>query len=237
MQPQASLLVQLGFVALSLAVLGAVALGIARYAGRRDALRFSVAAAAWLAFTGVLASSGFFAVFEGWPPRLALLLLPSLGLPIGLAFSRVGTALLRAPVGLLVAAQAFRLPLELLMHRAAAEQLMPPQMSFTGYNLDIVTGATALVVAALCAAGRAPRWLVVAWNLLGTALLINILVIAVLSLPQIGAFGDDPSRVNTWVAFFPFVWLPAALVTTAVFGHTLLWRWVAFSAMRGRVFA
>ena len=165
---------------------------------------------------------------------MLLLLLPTLALPVALGFSRIGSLLAGAPVAWLVASQSFRLPLELVMHRAASDGAMPPQMTFTGSNFDIVTGATAIVVAALAAWGRAPRWLLLSWNALGTALLVVILVIAVASLPAIGAFGHQPARLNTWVAYFPYVWLPAGLVSAAVLGHVLLWRRLLQRGMRGR---
>jgi hypothetical protein len=119
---------------------------------------------------------------------------------------------------------AFRVPLELVMHEAAASGTMPPQMTYTGLNFDIVTGSTAILVALLAAYGAAPRWLIAAWNLLGSLLLLNIMAIAVASLPMFRAFGDDAAHVNSWVAYFPFVWLPASLVASALFGHAVLWR-------------
>ena len=41
---------------------------------------------------------------------------------------------------------------------------------------------------------------------------------------MVRAFGDDPRHVNTWVLFFPYVWLPAVLVTIALAGHIVLTR-------------
>jgi hypothetical protein len=66
---------------------------------------------------------------------------------------------------------------------------------------------------------------IVAWNLLGTLLLVNIVSIAVASLPTFAAFGPD--RLNTWVADPPYVWLPGVLVPAALFGHILTWRKLA----------
>ncbi|WP_437965362.1 hypothetical protein WMF04_37870 [Sorangium sp. So ce260] len=56
--------------------------------------------------------------------------------------------------------------------------------------------------------------------------------VAVLSSPVIRAFGDDPGRVNTWVCYPPFVWLPAVMVMAAVFGHVTVAR--RLLAERGR---
>ena len=102
---------------------------------------------------------------------------------------------------------------------------MPPQMTYTGRNFDIVTGATAIAVAALVWAGRGGRRLVVAWNLLGLALLLNVMIIALMSTPRFARFGPD--RLNTWVAFPPFVWLPAVMVLAALAGHLIVFRAVA----------
>jgi hypothetical protein len=76
-----------------------------------------------------------------------------------------------------------------------------------------------------------------AWNALGTVLLVTILVIAVASLPTFGLFGRKPEQLNTWVAYFPYVWLPAGLVSGAVLGHVLLWRRLLTHGMRGRALA
>jgi hypothetical protein len=154
-----------------------------------------------------------------------------------LGLSRTGRTLGTLPVALLVLFHAFRFPLELVMHRAAAEGTMPPQMTYTGLNFDIVTGITALLVGGLALFDRAPHWLLVAWNALGSLLLAAIIVIAVASLPQFQAFGSEASRVNTWIAYFPYVWLPAGLVTAALLGHVILWRRLLSHGMRGRALA
>jgi hypothetical protein len=162
-----------------------------------------------------------------------LLLVATLALALTLGFTRPGARLARGlPLAALVGFQAFRLPLELVMHHAATTGVMPPQMTFTGRNFDIVSGATALLVAPLLARG-APRWLAGAWNVLGFALLVAIIVIAVVSTPPIHAFGSDPAHLNTWVALFPFVWLPAILVGAALLGHVVLLRalWGARSSV------
>ena len=84
---------------------------------------------------------------------------------------------------------------------------------------------SAIVVAVLVQRGMAPRALVTGWNLLGAALLANILFIAVASTPTFGLFG--PERLNVWVAYPPFVWLPTVMVVLAISGHLLIWRKLA----------
>lgn len=235
MVPQASILVTLSIPGLALVVTAVLALSVRRYVGGAAATRFALAASAWLAISALLGLSGFFRDFQALPPRALLLVLPTLGLPVLFAFSRAGQQLASAaPVALLVGFQSFRLPLELAMHRAAAEGTMPPQMSYGGSNFDILTGLTALLIGALAAFGYAPRWLLLAWNTLGSSLLLAIVAISVASLPTFQAYGSEPRVVNTWVASFPFVWLPAGLVSSALLGHLLLWRRLLSHGMRGR---
>src|SRR5262249_39206913 len=122
---------------------------------------------------------------------------------------------------------------ELLMHRAVAEGVMPEQMSYSGWNFDILTGIGATLL--LPFANRAPAWLLRAWNLLGIALLTNILVIAVVSTPLVAAFGPD--RVTTFVPYPPYVWLASVLVGAAITGHILLIRRLGVVAGSARLSA
>jgi small-conductance mechanosensitive channel len=149
-----------------------------------------------------------------------------LGGGVALGASPFGGRLARAlPLWTLIAVQGFRLPLELVMHRAATEGTMPIAMSYSGYNFDIVTGASALLLAWAARRGRAPAALVLAWNILGSCLLAVIAIVAFLASPMVQAFGPD--QVNRWVTYFPFVYLPAVLVLAAVAGHLVIFRRLA----------
>jgi hypothetical protein len=178
---------------------------------------------AWLLLTLLAAASGLLRRFDALPPPIAGLVLAVAAVGIGVSLSRIGTLLVRGlPLWALVGSQVFRFPLELLMHRAWVEGVMPVQMSYSGQNFDIVTGMTAGALGWWLARGRVPRWIVAAWNGLGLALLANVVTVAVVSTPLFRWFGDD--RLNTFVADPPFVWLPAVLVTAALMGHVLVWR-------------
>lgn len=176
----------------------------------------------WCALFGGLAGGGILAEFAWRPPPLALAFGVMVGGALAFATSRFAAPLAQLPLAGLVGYQAFRLPLELVMHEAAEAGVMPSLLSYSGWNFDIATGSLALPVAALVAAGRAPRWLVLAWNALGIAALCMIGVIAIGTAPFITAFG--PEQVNAWVAYLPFVFLPAVGVAAAIIGHVLVLR-------------
>ena len=161
-------------------------------------------------------------LLEGRLPLLMPLLLLTFACTVSVALSRVGRNLISLPFAWLIGFQCFRLPLELVMHQAAAAGIMPEQMTFTGYNFDILTGVTAIPVAWMAARGSAPRWLLIVWNPLGSVLLAVIIWIALASMPNVALFGRE--SLNTWVADPPYIWLPGVLVQAALLGHLVVWR-------------
>lgn len=222
MHPTASLSVSLGMTAIVVLVL--VLLARAAEHTARWGRRVLVGAAVWLGYTGALAASGVLVGPEA--PRAAplLVLVPMLTLALGLGASSLGQRLATLPAWALVLFHAFRLPLELVMHAAAAEGTMPPQLTFTGWNFDIATGVLALVIGLGLRRGALGRGAVLLFGAVGSLLLLAVVGIALASLPRVALFGDTPRLVNTWVFYVPFVWLPAVLVGAAVLGHVVLWR-------------
>jgi hypothetical protein len=176
-----------------------------------------------MAATWIAAASGILRQWERIPPPFALLVAAIVALAFAVSFSRFGTRIATTiPLWALMFAQSFRLPLELAMHGMYARGIMPVQMTYTGLNFDIITGATAIPVAVLCATGYIGRRTVATWNVLGLLLLINVVTVAILGTPRFRYFGDD--HLNVWVTSPPFVWLPAVMVLAALAGHLLIFR-------------
>jgi hypothetical protein len=174
----------------------------------------------WTLLLSILSVKGFFADFSKLPPRPGLAILIPLPFVLVIAFSKKGTELLRAiPSQWLIRMQSFRIIVELLLLIAFLNNKLPIQMTFEGRNFDVVTGILALPVAYLVAQRKsyAPK-LAIAFNVLGMLLLLNILVIAVLSMPTpFRYFMNEPS--NTLVVQFPFIFLPGILVPLAYTLH------------------
>ena len=108
------------------------------------------------------------------------------------------------------------------MHQAYVEGVMPVQMSYSGRNLDILTGIAAGVLGLALRYGTVPRFIIHMWNFAGFALLVNIVTVAVVSTPP--SRGSARDHLNVFVFDVPFVWLPAVMVTAALMGHVLVWR-------------
>ena len=239
--PDGSLLLRAGFVALTLAIAALFVVAVyasARRTGRdprsakRQTLIAAVLAAAWIAATGMLAARGVLRMWD--PPTMGLVLGPAFAIAIGVTLSPLGRQLVAGiPIAWLVGFQGFRILVELLLHRAYVEGLMPVQMSWSGRNFDVATGITAIVVGLwLHTAVRPSSLLVSMWNTLGIALLANILVVAMLSAPTpFRFFAADPP--NVWITRAPWVWLPAVMVLAAMIGHGLTIRWL-LGQMRSR---
>jgi hypothetical protein len=197
--------------------------GATESASRRAAVIVGMAAAAWMVLTWAAAASGLLQQWDRRPPPFLFVIVGIVIISVILAFGGAGTRIARhIPLWALVAIQSFRLPLELAMHALSERGIMPAQMSYSGRNFDIVTGATAIVVAILVKTGYAGRGLVTLWNVLGLALLVNVVAVAIASMPLFRLFGDD--RVVTFVTYPPFVWLPAVMVLAALAGHLVIFR-------------
>lgn len=227
-----SLVLQFAFVAIALVLVflaglgvtaGSVACGDAPAVTQRMGRRYFLLAAGWLAGVSLVAWSGVLMRWDLFPPPFMPVAFAMMAAGVWLARSEMGDRLARGlPLAWLVGVQAFRLPLELAMHRAYAEGVMPVQLSYEGRNLDVVTGITALVLAVAMTRWRVPRGVVMAWNVMGLALLVNVVGVAIASLPVFAAFGPD--RLNVFVTRLPYTLLPMVMVLAAWAGHLIIFR-------------
>ena len=125
------------------------------------------------------------------------------------------------PPAWLVAAQTFRIPVEIVLWRLAVAGVIPELLSFHGRNVDILVGLTAPVVAYACFVRRAwPARVAVWWNWAGIVILLNVVVLVQLSAPTPWRiFETDPPA--TFIGDWPYIWLPAFLVPLAWVLHAL----------------
>jgi hypothetical protein len=120
--------------------------------------------------------------------------------------------------------QAFRLPLELVLHRWYREGSMPLQMTYEGHNFDIVTGlaAVAVIVVALVRRTDVPRGVALAFNVLGSALLLGVIAIVLQSSPiPLRTYEGLPILLGFHL---PYAWIAPVCVAGAMAGHVILWR-------------
>ena len=179
--------------------------------------------AIYLVVPGVLAWRGLLDRYTLPAPALVMVLVLTI-ITLTITLSSLGKRLIQgAGLACLVGFQAFRVPVEWLLHRLYQESVIPVQMTYAGHNLDIVSGLTAAAIGVWLARGGRLRGIVLAWNILGLALLANIVTIAILSTPvPFRQFTDGPP--NLLPSVLPYVWLPSFLVQLALAGHVLVFR-------------
>jgi hypothetical protein len=211
----------LGFVALMTAV---IVLLIARYGNVRLAFGASAALCAWFIYVGVLGYLGVVANTAMFPPGMALIFVPVVAF-LALFIVRVGSSTgvpeaLAFPLWILIGLQAFRVGVELFIHRLWIDGLVPKMLTFAGANVDIYIGASALLIAWLSMRGRWGQRLALLWNVLGLLSLANVVTRAVLTAP--GPLNLIHAEVpNRMIGTFPFMFIPGFFVPLAVVLHVL----------------
>ena len=176
---------------------------------------------AWAVVISVLSLIGILSDFRTFPPKMLIaLVIPLVAIVWAVRTKEVKEILLHTPPQSIIWIQSFRIVVEILIWRLFVDNLAPIQMTFEGRNFDILTGLTAVVVAILVKNKKISSPLVIVWNFAGLAILVNIVTIAILSMPTpIRVFMNEPA--NTIVTKFPVVWLPALLVPLAYGLHFL----------------
>ena len=216
------------FVVLSLMVVALDVLIVRRAAPEDKRARWTAIAVgvalAWLAIHALVAESGLLERATTPPPIAPYLLVTNIA-ALWLSFSRVGLALARLPLAILVGLQVFRAPLEWILHALYSSGDLPIQMTWSGRNFDVLTGISAAAVAYLAHRGGSDR-VVFWWNVIGLGLLINVVGIALLSSPlPIRHFMNEPALLLPFHA--PFNWIVNVHVWTALVSHLVLFRALA----------
>ena len=174
----------------------------------------------WLAILAFLALTGFFYRFDRFPPPVFLALVLPVILIVLLMFSKlVGVILKAIPESWLIYVQTFRILMEVFLWMGFLGGFVPIQMTFEWLNFDIIVGLTAPMAGFVFFGRRRYRkFEAIIWNIFGIVLLVNILLIALFSMPTpFQAFVTEPD--NSFIALFPFIWIPGFIVPFALAMH------------------
>lgn len=190
------------------------------YKATNQSKAFLLIVLSWILIQSLISSTGFYLNERTVPPRFPLLVLPPLLLIISLFVSKRGRKFIgELNMKALTFFHIIRIPVEIVLFWLFLYKTIPELMTFEGRNFDILSGITALFVWYFgFVKKKISRSILIAWNLLGLGLLINIVFHAIFSVQssfQLFAF-DQP---NTGVLYFPFSLLPALLVPLVLFAH------------------
>jgi hypothetical protein len=175
----------------------------------------------WLLVQMIISFKNFYSEDTfSFPPRFALLVLPPLITVLLLFITRSGRIFIDSlPLLNLTYLHIVRIPVELVLYWLFINKKVPELMTFAGRNFDILSGITAPLIAFFGIKKKLfGNKILLAWNFICLALLLNIVINAVLSAPfafQKFAF-DQP---NVAVLYYPFTWLPCFIVPVVLFCH------------------
>lgn len=122
--------------------------------------------------------------------------------------------------------------MEIMLWLAFVGDLIPFQMTFLGFNMDIIAGITAFFAAKIFfRKGRFFKIETVLWNVFGILLLVNILFVTTVSTPSpFRVFMNEPS--SAIIGSFPFIWIPTFIVPYALAMHLFSIRQVFIKELR-----
>lgn len=209
----------IGYVAF---IVACIALLLSRYLPTNAFLLSLGGLGAWLVYGGVMGYAGIIGDASLRPPGPAFLLVPVfLFVVLFLARSSAGERLaLSIPLWVILAAQVFRVGVELFLHQLWLVGMAPRMITYAGGNWDIVIGLSAPIVAYLYAQQRIGERIVLAWNILGLATLANVALRALLTAP--GALNFVHAEIpNTAIGTFPFTYIPGFLAPLALVLHVM----------------
>jgi hypothetical protein len=183
----------------------------------------------WIAIQGLVAYSGFYTLTDSIPPRFILAILPPLLSILVFFFTQKGRLFIdRLDSGYLTLLHIVRIPVEIGLSLLFAHAVVPELMTYHGRNFDIFSGITAPFIFYFgYIKHKIPRGIIIIWNFICLALLLNIVANGILSVPspfQKFAF-EQP---NLALLHFPFLWLPCCIVPLVLFAHLVCLRELIF---------
>jgi hypothetical protein len=174
----------------------------------------------WMAVQSMVAHANFYLDSTTFPPRPILLIGPPILFILLLFITKRGKIFIDTfDIKWLTYLHSIRIPVEIVLLILFMHQLVPQLMTFEGRNFDIISGLTAPVIAYLYFTKRSvSKKIVLAWNFICLALILNIVINALLSMPTVlqkQAF-DQP---NIGLLYAPYVFLPCYIVPAVLLSH------------------
>jgi len=174
----------------------------------------------WLFIQAQLGLVGFYQVTDTIPPRVLLMVLPAVVIIVLLFATSKGRQFLDTlDIKMLTSLSVVRIPVEMVLLMLFINNAVPVIMTFEGRNFDIFSGITApLIYYFGFVKQRIGNKFILAWNFICLALVINVMIHGILSVPSIfQKLSFD--RPNIAILYFPYVWLPAVVVPLVILSH------------------
>jgi hypothetical protein len=174
----------------------------------------------WMVIQAILSNKGFYIQNTTFPPRFILLIMPPVISIIVLFSTAKGQNLIdQLNIKWLILLHVVRIAVEAILFSLYLLKQLPIQLTFEGQNFDILSGITAPFIFYYgYIKGNISNKLILLWNFICLALLLNVVVRAILSVP--GSFQKFSfNQPNKAILYFPFSWLPSVIVPIVLFSH------------------
>ena len=171
----------------------------------------------WSALISVLSFNGVYHYHDGdVMSRFVFVLLPIALFIVYLV--RNTTFYLKRDLRWSTAVHIVRFPVELILYQLAMREWLPIEMTFKGWNFDIIPGVTSVVLLLWMKYGTLHRKILLGWNVLGLVFILFILTNGFLSqellFEKFGYF-----VANKAIAYFPMVLLAGVIVPIVIYTH------------------
>lgn len=175
----------------------------------------------WGLLWGFIASTGFFLETTAVPPRPVLMMGPVIIVMILFFVTKKGRAIIdKMNLKALTMVHIVRLPVEIILMLLAIYKTIPELLTYEGRNFDIIMGLTALPMVWWIFSRKGNHKILLAWNILGIILLMNVVIHGVLSLPlPIQQFAME--QPNIAMLYAPYNLLPGLIVPVVMFSHLI----------------
>lgn len=195
---------------------------------RRRSWWILLAFSAWLILQAYMSVEGLYSDHtDAVPPFMILFgILPSVLLGLWLFLTDKGRKLIDGfSQKRLTYIHVVRIPVEVVLWWLFLAGTIPQIMTFEGWNFDVLSGISALIIIPLAYRKRPKigRGGLLAWNFICLGMVLFIVAIAILSAPfpfqQLAI--EQPNKA---VLYFPYSWLPTFVVPVVVLGHLVCLR-------------
>jgi hypothetical protein len=164
------------------------------------------------------------------PPYIALFgTIPTLIAILIFFFTTKGKMFIDSlPLKTLTYLHVVRVPVEVMLYMLFMEKTLPAVMTFIGYNFDVLAGITAPLIAYFAFTKKTlSNKVILIWNYISLALLVNIMILAVLSAPTpLQVLGKE--QPNIAILNFPYSWLPTFIAPLVLLSHLIAIRRLKF---------
>lgn len=184
-------------------------------------IRLPLIAGSWFFIQYLIVQSGFYHNLS-LPPRIPLLMILPLFLFTGIFLyrNRNHGILQHLPLTAPITYQSFRAFIEVLFYLTFVAGILPVQVTFEGYNYDVLLGLSALPIGWYASRPNPNKRLLIAWNILGIAVVAFAAFTFITSFyfPQLWGYS-----ANDILGFaeFPFLLLPTFFMPSAIFMHVV----------------